>query len=52
MWVLGKLVIEDELTYCWVLAFFLQEFGMRKRAALILVVMVVVNNMILIIMLV
>lgn len=49
---LGKLVIEDELTYCWVLALLLQEFEMRKRAALILVVIFVVNNIILIIMLV
>lgn len=49
---LGKLVIEDELTYCWILALLLQEFEMRKRAALILVVIFVVNNIILIIMLV
>lgn len=47
---LGKLVIEDELTYCWVLALLLQQFERRKRAALILVVIVVVDNLILIIM--
>lgn len=52
LWVLGKLVIEDKLTYCGVLALLLQEFEMSKRAALILVVIVVVNNIILIIMLV
>lgn len=52
LWVLGKLVIEDKLTYCGVLALLLQEFEMSKRTALILVVIVVVNNIILIIMLV
>jgi len=49
---LGKLIIEDKLTYCGVFALLLQEFEMRKRAALILVAIVVVNNRILIIMLV
>lgn len=41
---LGEPVIEDKVTYCWVHALLLQEFEMRKRAALILVVIVVVNN--------
>lgn len=47
----GKLVTEDEMTSCWILALLLQEFKMRKRAALIPVVIVVVNNIILIIVL-
>lgn len=52
LWIWGRLAIEGELTCCWILPLLLQEFEMRKRAALILGVVVVANNIILIIMLV
>lgn len=52
LWILGRLAVEDELTSSWILPSLLQEFEMRKTAALILGVLVVANNIILIIMLV
>lgn len=52
LWVLGRLGVEGELTCCWILPLLLQEFEMRKRAALVLGVVVVADIIILIIMLI